>query len=216
MTTRAPEPEVGAWLPPRISVLEVDGPDPATVARLRDVSALSSAFSDELDRLGYQTVIPASILEPLRPDDVVVGRALTLRYLPMRTVGGPSRLAHRTAARGARPGDVLVVSTPPRPTVSVLGGIAARALVAAGLVAVVVDGAVRDLDEVEASGLAVWASGRTPITGRGRLDAIEINGPLDVAGIAVEPGDVVVADRSGIAFVPVERFDVLAARVLEA
>ena len=216
MTTGAPEPEIGAWRPPRISVLEADGPDPATLVRLREVPALSAAFSDELDRLGYQTVLPASILEPLRRDDVVVGRALTLRYLPMRTVSGPSRLAHKTAAQEARPGDVLVVSAPSRPTVSVLGGIAARALVAAGVVAAIVDGAVRDLDEVDASGLMLWSSGRTPITGRGRLDAIEINGPLDLAGIAVEPGDVVVADRSGIAFVPAERFDELAARILGA
>jgi regulator of RNase E activity RraA len=208
------EPEVGAWRPPRIAILEADGPDPAIVARLRELSALSSAFSDELDRVGFRTVIPASILEPLRQDDVVVGRALTLRYLPMRTVGGPSRLAHKTVAEGARPGDVLVVAAPRRPTVSVLGGIAARALVAAGLLAVVVDGAVRDLDEIEASGLSVWSRERTPITGRGRLDAIEINGPLELAGIAVEPGDVVVADRSGIAFVPAERFTELADRVL--
>jgi regulator of RNase E activity RraA len=214
VTAPVPEPDVGSWRPPRIAVLEADGPDPAIVARLREVSALSSAFSDELDRLGYRTVLPASVLEPLRPDDVVIGRALTLRYLPMRTVGGPSRLAHKTVAEGARKGDVLVIAAPRRPTVSVLGGIAARALVAAGVRAVVVDGAVRDLDEIAASGLAVWARGRTPITGRGRLDAIEINGPLDLAGVAVEPGDVVVADQSGIAFTPAERFPELAARVL--
>ena len=217
MTQASPEPEeVGTWRPPRIALLEADGPDSEIVGRLRGVSALSSAFSDELDRVGYQTVLPASILQPLRDDDVVVGRALTLRYLPMRTVGGPSRLAHKTAAQGARPGDVLVIAAPRQSTVSVLGGIAARALVEAGVLAVVVDGAVRDLDEIEASGLAVWSRDRTPITGRGRMDAIEINGPLELAGVAVEPGDVVVADRSGIAFVPAGLFAELAARVLEA
>lgn len=216
MTTATAEPAVGAWRPPRIAVLDTSGPEPALVDRLRTVSALSSAFSDELDRLGYRAVVPGSVLPPLRTADVVIGRALTLRYLPARQVGGPSRLAHLTAAEQARPGDVLVVAAPRRPVVSVLGGIAAQALVTAGVVAVVVDGAVRDLDEIEASGLAAWSRSRTPITGRGRLEAVEINGPLELAGAAVEAGDVVVADRSGIAFVPAELFPELADRVLRA
>ncbi len=205
---------VGAYRPARIAGLDVGGPDPALVDRLRAVTGLSAAFSDELDRIGVRTVVPGAILPPLRTSDVVVGRALTLRYLPMRTVAGESRLAHLTACEQARPGDVLVIAAPRDASSSVLGGIAAAAIVAAGVAGVVVDGAVRDLDEIDASGLAVWARAATPITGRGRLDAAEINGALDVAGVAVEPGDIVVADRSGVAFVPADRFSELAELVL--
>jgi regulator of RNase E activity RraA len=213
MTRPDTPPAVGFYRPPRIGSVSDEPPDPAIVARLLRLGGLSSAFSDALDEVGWQTAVPASTLVPLRAGDVVVGRALTLHYLPMR-VAGPSRLAHLTAFVDARPGDVLVVSAPPASRVSVLGGLAAAAAVAAGVAAVVVQGAVRDVDEIDATGLAVWSTAVTPITGRGRLDALEINGPVEICGVQVVPGDVVVADRSGVAFVPRDRFDALAERVL--
>ena len=212
MTSTNPPP-VGHYRPERIAPLDTAGPDPELVERLRRVTGLSSAFSDALDTIGWQTVVPASTLLPLRPADIAIGRALTLRYLPLRSPG-PSRLAHLTACAAARDGDVLVISAPRTTSGSVLGGKAAAAAMAAGVRAIVVQGAVRDLDEIDASGLAVWATKATPITGRGRLDAIEINGPVEVCGVQAIPGDVVVADRSGVAFVPRDRFEELAAIVL--
>ncbi len=205
---------VGAYRPPRIATLDAPAPDAGLIERLRPVSGLSSAFSDELDRLGFRTAVPASVLPPLREDDVVVGPALTIRYLPMRTVTGPSRLAHLTAASVARPGDVLVIAAPREVNGSVLGGVAAEAVIRAGVAGLIVDGAYRDVDEVDATGLAVWARTRTPVTGRGRLDAVEINGAVEIGGVAVEAGDVVVADRSGVVFVPADRFVELAERIL--
>ena len=204
---------IGAYRPPRIATIDAPSVDPALVARLRRVPGLSSAFSDELDTLGIRTAVPASDLPPLREGDVAVGRALTLRYLPMRTVRGESRLAHLTVCEVAEPGDVLVISAPRGSRESVMGGKAAAATVAAGVLAIVVDGAVRDVDEIDPTGLAAWARVRTPITGRGRLDAVEINGAVEIGGVAVEPGDIVVADRSGVVFVPSDLFVELAERI---
>lgn len=207
-------PPVGLFRPARLAILDARSPDPTLVERLRRVTGLSSAFSDELDREGIRTAVPAGVLAPVRAVDVVVGRALTLRYLPMRTVTGESRLAHLTACEQARPGDVLVISAPAGSTASVLGGLAAAAAVRAGVVGIVVQGAIRDIDEIEAAGLAAWSTLQTPITGRGRLDGVEINGAVEIHGVQCVPGDVVVADRSGVVFVPAERFADLAARVL--
>jgi regulator of RNase E activity RraA len=108
---------------------------------------------------------------------------------------------------------VLVIEAPDAVS-SVLGGKAAQAAVSAGVAAVVVDGAVRDLDEIDATGLCVWSRGSTPITGRNRLEAVEINGPVQIGAVGVEAGDVVVADRSGIVFVPAEVFGTAAGRIL--
>jgi regulator of RNase E activity RraA len=212
----AAAPPVGSYRPPRIATVEAPPPAAELVERLLAVTGLSSAFSDELDRLGVRAAVPASVLAPLRAGDVVVGRALTLRYLPAREIGQPSRLAHLTACETAGPGDVLVISAPRDEACSVLGGIAAAACVRAGLAGLVVDGAVRDIDEIAATQLRVWSRARTPITGRGRLDAVEINGPIEAGGVAVEPGDVVVADASGVVFVPAPSFAELAERVLGA
>jgi regulator of RNase E activity RraA len=186
------------------------------VERLRTVTGLSSAFSDELDLAGIRTAVPASVAPPLQPNQVVIGRAVTIRYLPTRaTEPGNGRLAHLTLFEQIAPGDIAVISAPPGIDASVLGGRAAAAGVRAGLGGLVAFGAVRDVDEIAATGLAVWASRVTPVTGRGRIEAIEINGPIEGGGVQVTPGDVVVADANGIAFVPADRFAELARRVLQ-
>lgn len=216
-TTDAPDATrpVGAYIPPRLTVLDAPSPDPALVDALRSVTGLSSAFSDELDGLGIRTAVPASAAPPLRVEDIVVGRAVTIRYLPTRTAEpGNGRLAHLTLFDRIAPGDVAVISAPAGIDASVLGGKAAAAGVAAGLGGLVAFAAVRDIDEILATGLPVWTARRTQVTGRGRIEAIEINGPLDAAGVHVVPGDVVVADSSGITFVPADRFEALARRIL--
>jgi regulator of RNase E activity RraA len=204
-------------VPPRVAVVETPLPDAELIEALRRVPGVSSAFSDELDRLGLVAAVPASAASPLRETDVVIGRAVTIRYLPTRSrEPGNGRLAHLTLFETISAGDVAVIAAPAGLAVSVLGGKAAAAGVAAGLGGLVAFGAVRDIDEILATGLPVWASIRTPVTGRARIEAVEINGPLDAAGVQVVPGDIVVADASGIAFVPTERFAELARRVLEA
>lgn len=208
---------VGSYVPERIAALDIPVPDATVVAALERITGLSPAFSDELDLLGLRSVVPASKVPPLRATDKVIGRAITLRYLPARSVsGGPTMLAHLTLAVQARPGDVMVITAPHGLDASVLGGKAAAAAVQAGIVGCVVSGAVRDVDEIVSVGLRTWASIRTPLTGRGRLEAIEINGPLDFVGVQVVPGDIVVADESGIAFVPAEAFASIAERLLRA
>lgn len=67
-------------------------------------------------------------------------------------------------------------------------------------------GAVRDVDEIRASGLAVWTRAVTPITGSGRIEAVAVNTPIVAGSVQVLPGDVVVADESGVCFIPTERF----------
>lgn len=186
---------------------------PEVAAALAAVPGLSGACSDVLDELGYRLVVPAAVLGPLSPDVVVIGRAVTIRYIPSRLRVGDGKLAHLTAAQLGRPGDVLVISAPAVPH-SVLGGQAARALRSVGIAGVVVDGFIRDLDEVAASGLPIWFRGSTAISGRRRVDVAEINGAVEIAGITVLAGDVVVADRSGVAVVPTELFERFAERLL--
>jgi 4-hydroxy-4-methyl-2-oxoglutarate aldolase len=208
-------PTVGRYRPKRVGTPGGHSLDADLVRRLRRVSGLSSGFSDELDRLGLRLAVPASVLRPLRDGDVAIGPASTLRYLPTRTLSGTSRLAHLTVFDAAPRGAIIVISAPHGSQVSVLGGVAAAAAVEAGVAALIVDGAVRDIDEIDATGLPVWAAAATPVTGGGRLEAIEIDGPVEVGGVHVVAGDVVIADRSGVVFVPVDSFEELAAKVLE-
>jgi regulator of RNase E activity RraA len=209
---------VGAYRPERCGAIVTAGPVPSVVAALLEVSGLAAAVSDALDTLGYRLTVPASRIPPLHDGRAVVGRAITLCYLPARGPAGAAdevgRLAHRTLFDIAAPGDVAVLAVAGGVSSSLLGGEAVAAARAAGLAGLVVDGAVRDIDEILAQGLPVWAALRTAQTGRGRVEAIEINGPLAVGGVQVVPGDIVVADASGIAFVPAAVFDEVARKIL--
>jgi regulator of RNase E activity RraA len=159
--------------------------------------------SDELDARGLRGAVPATQAPPLL-DARVVGPALTLRYLPERLWPG------RLAAEGSsgRLGNQALAAA------SLLGGVAAAEALRAGVVAALVDGAVRDVDEIVAAGLPTWAVARTPVTGRRRMEAVELNGWVAFRGAQVRPGDLVVADSSGICFVPPEVFGEIAAAVL--
>jgi regulator of RNase E activity RraA len=93
----------------------------------------------------------------------------------------------------------------------VLGSLSARWARRLGIAGCVVDGAVRDVESVLAVGVPVWSRGVTPISGKHRLKALELNGSVAVAGIGVEPGDLVLADSTGVCVVPSGR----AAEVLD-
>jgi 4-hydroxy-4-methyl-2-oxoglutarate aldolase len=212
--------KVGSFVPERVGTVASAQPDAATVAALLGVTGLSSAVADLLDGRGLRLALPASAIPPLGNGPAVVGRALTLRYLPARTEVAAreplGRLAHRTVYDIALPGDVLVIAAPASSDGSVLGGEALAAAHETGIAGIVVDGAVRDIDELLAVGVPVWARRHTPLTGRGRIEAAEINGPIEVAGVQVVAGDIVVADASGIAFVPAELFAEVAQEILRA
>jgi regulator of RNase E activity RraA len=204
-----PAGRAGDHVPDRVTAVKTAAPERDAVDRLVGMSGLSSATSDALDALGLRLAVPAAAIPPIGVPRTVVGRAVTLRYLPSRTAPVTERvgaLAHRTLFKSGAPGDVAVIAAPASVNASVLGGEALAAARDAGLSGVVVDGAVRDIDELIEIGLPVWAARHTLVTGRGRLDAVEINGPVEIAGVQVRAGDVVVADASGIVFVPVERW----------
>ena len=63
-------------------------------------------------------------------------------------------------------------------------------------------GGVRDIAHSRRVGYPVWATEVTPVTGKWRIETIEINGEIQVAGIRVVPGDIVFADDTGVCFIP--------------
>jgi regulator of RNase E activity RraA len=72
---------------------------------------------------------------------------------------------------------------------------------------VIVDGACRDIDESRDMGLPVFARAAVPVTARGRIAEHDFDCPVTIAGIAVAPGDWVVADGSGVVFVRADRLE---------
>lgn len=182
----------------------------------RKLVDLAGTVSDAMDELGIVGVVPAHVLPPVTTGARIVGPALTVRNI-QRTAQIHRAALDKTNTQGeseahnlAEPGDVLVIEGVTG--CSNMGGQSATVARRQGFIGAVVDGTVRDPQQYREMGWPVWCRGFTPITGKWRMQTVEINGTVQVAGIQVHPGDLVCADEAGIAFVPRSR----AAEILEA
>ena len=100
-------------------------------------------------------------------------------------------------------GDVIVIDNGGE-QVSTWGGIAAFAAKMRGVNGLVVDGGVRDLDEIREFEFPVFSRYVVPTSGKGRVKLLSMNTPVKIDGVLVRPGDIVVGDGSGIVCVPIE------------
>ena len=181
----------------------------------RALPDLTGMASDAMDELGIVGVIPASVLKPVDAKARIVGRALTLHNIPEpRSVadavaGGVSGMADIEAHNLAEPGDVLVVQG--IDNASNLGGMSQTIGHRQGQIAAIIDGGARDVDHAREIGYGLWSRSVSPITGKWRVQTVAVNKPVTICGIAVNPGDLVLADEVGVCFIPREH----AAEVLE-
>jgi len=149
----------------------------------------------ELARLGVATVYEAGgrtglidlDLHQIVPGSRVAGRARTVRC------GQDDNLMVHAVMAAAQPGDVLVLTMPEPAAVALVGELLATQARARGVAGILVDAAVRDIEELRALGLPIWA-------------------PVAVGGATIRPGDVIVLDADGAVVVAAER----AEAVLEA
>lgn len=170
---------------------------------------LTGTISDAMDELGIVGIIPAYVLPPVNTGTRIVGQALTVRNI-QRTAQIHKAALEKSNTQGeseahnlAEPGDVLVIEG--IMGCSNMGGQSATIARRQGFAGAVVDGTVRDPEQYRSMGWPVWCRGFTPITGKYRMQTVEINGTVQVCGIQVKPGDLVCADEAGVAFVPREQ-----------
>jgi regulator of RNase E activity RraA len=174
------------------------------VTDLDDLAGLDTcAVSDALDH--FELAGATVGLRPLWPHaTVVVGRARTVRAGP-QSPDSPGTHVASPAVAAARPGDVIVIANDGRTDVSCWGGILTHGAVTNGVVGVVIDGACRDITESQELGLPVYGRAVVPVSARGRIVQLDMGVPIDVAGVTVQPDDLVVADACGVVFVPAAR-----------
>jgi len=115
------------------------------------------------------------------------------------------RMATRDTHYLAEPGDILVADFGGNLEVSNMGGQSVAVAQSCGLVGAVVNGAVRDVASFRSRKFPAWSKGTTPITGKCRMQAVEINGPVTLHDVLVEPGDLIVADDSGVCAIPADK-----------
>ncbi len=159
-------------------------------------------IANALDDVGFEGVMQG--ISPMVPGTRCVGRAVTVRQASGERGSFSSadfQVGHMIDA--AAPGEIIVVDNGGR-AVSTWGGLATYAAKVKGLGGLVVDGGVRDREEMVEHGFAVFARHMTPLTGRTRLKVTAINEVISCGGVRVRAGDIIVADGSGVVCVPAE------------
>ncbi len=160
------------------------------------------AVSDALDSMGLQGATFG--VRPMWPCPRIVGRAVTVKIKPAG-LEKPKQHLGTAAIEAAKPGDVIVIDSGGRADVSAWGGLLSVASRFKGLSGVVIDGACRDVDESREAGFPVFARGVVPMTARGRVVQDFFNREIQFAGVQVHPGDLVIADGSGVVIIPREK-----------
>jgi 4-hydroxy-4-methyl-2-oxoglutarate aldolase len=130
-------------------------------------------------------------IAPLAPSMRFAGPALTVEVRP-----GDNLMIHAAMAI-AQPGDVIIVDGKGDLSSALMGEIMSQQCVALGIVAVVIDGAVRDSVAICELGLPMYAAGLNP-NGPTKFVPGRLNHPISIGGVTVNPGDLVVGDADGV------------------
>jgi 4-hydroxy-4-methyl-2-oxoglutarate aldolase len=126
---------------------------------------------------------------------VMIGVALTCN------AGPADNLAVFGALSAAKPGDILVVATGGYPGTAVTGDLLLGMARNCGIAGFVTDGMVRDIVGILEVGLPVYCAGVTP-NSPARNGPGSVGDPVDLGGVRIESGDILVGDRDGVVVVP--------------
>jgi 4-hydroxy-4-methyl-2-oxoglutarate aldolase len=172
----------------------------------RNIVRADKAAVEKLSRFGVATIHEAmgrvglmkTYMRPIYKGARMCGTAVTVLLQP-----GDNWMMH-VAAEQIQPGDVVVAACTTDSFDGFFGDLLATSFQARGAMGLIIDGGVRDVDELERMGFPVFSRA---INARGTIKATLGSVNIDVicAGAQVKPGDVVIADVDGIVVVPAAR-----------
>ena len=177
--------------------------DENILQRLRNIA--TPTLANALDDIGFNGVM--NNLHPAGLGMNIVGRAVTVQE-----VTGPYgsfsteefKVGHMIDA--ANPGDVIVVANNGA-QVSTWGGMASYSAKLKGIAGLVVDGGVRDREEIVEFSFPTFSKHMVPTPGKTRIKVLSINEPIICAGVRVRQGDIIVGDGTGVLCLPIEHVE---------
>lgn len=212
LTIKMPVREMPAYVQERLSPQ-----DRALFGKLMRVT-LESAWAVVVAE-GYPQCF-INELNPIKPNFRMVGRARTIRYLPNRKdlraklYGAGPQLNYKSAEE-AQPGDVLVFEAGGETRSSVSGDITTVKFLVRGGAGIVVDGAMRDIPELQEMPLQIYirrgqAEGVSPLQ-----MSVDYQVPVRIGRVTVVPGDILLGETHGIVVIPAEIAEKVADQGLE-
>jgi 4-hydroxy-4-methyl-2-oxoglutarate aldolase len=172
-----------------------------------DITALRSGLytavvADVLDSLGYRGQAVGIALSRASGQGLLVGRAKTTVWEEIDQVDPRPYELELKAVDECLPDSVLIAAAGGSMRSGIWGELLSTAARNRGCAGVIVDGAVRDIDKMNAMGFLVFARGASPLDSLNRQRVTAVDVEVEIGGVGIAPGDLVLADLDGVVVVP--------------
>jgi regulator of RNase E activity RraA len=175
----------------------------------------TAVVSDILDDLGHRDHVLDPAIRPLGDAVVVAGWANPFLVAEVDEIPADPYTGEIAAMDEIAPGDVVLIAAGGSARAACWGELFSAAARGRGARGTLIDGYCRDAQMIAALGYPVWCRGLLPLDVKGRLAVTAWRRPAVVGGLAVRPGDLVVADADGVVVVPAGLAAEAAGRALE-
>ena len=176
-------------------------PPKELVEGFRDIP--TSTISDVLDKMGLNGVING--LHVLVPGTRIAGTAFTIKAIAGER-GSYSRSDFPVGeVIGMMETDDVMVCDIGGQRVSTMGGLGSLAMKLRGVAGMVIDGGARDVEQIRRNGFPAYVRHVCATSAKTRIKWLAINVPVEIDGVSVRPGDIVVADDTSVTVVPADK-----------
>jgi 4-hydroxy-4-methyl-2-oxoglutarate aldolase len=175
----------------------------------------TAVLADIMDELGYTRQVMRYDLRPLYPDARMVGRAATMVTADVYHVPQQPYKLELALLDDLRPGDIVVCASGGSTRAALWGELLSIHARTKGGRGALIDGLSRDGSRITEMRFPVFALGLVPADSRGRLDTIAIRVPVEISGVSIRDGDLIVADFDGCVAVPQALEDQVIERALD-
>ena len=167
----------------------------------KDIS--TSTIGSVMDKIGINGIING--LRCLMPGVRIAGSAFTVKE-SIGTLGTYTKADFPVgqAIDLMEAGDILVVDMGGQ-EVSTMGGLGSLAMKLKGVAGMVVDGGIRDVEQIISQGFPGYVAHICARSGQTRVKWLAVNCPVKICDVMVNPGDIIVADDTSVAVVPLEK-----------
>ena len=161
----------------------------------------TALLCDVMDGLGFRDSALGNDIRPMEPGHRLIGTAFTMRC---EATGTPPTQPYQhllAAYAGMKEGDVVVLECGERVS-GMWGELLTTAAMVKGVVGAVLDGAIRDVDQISELGFPIFSVGFSPLDSAGRQEVVESGTTVRCGNASVSPGDWIVGDVMGVVVIP--------------
>ncbi len=175
----------------------------------------TAVVSDILDSMGFRDQSPNIELDSTTGNSILMGYAKTLRWADCLDTEEETYAPMIAAVDSVKPGEVVVSTATGSNRSALWGELLSTATRMRGGRGAIVDGAVRDIAQMRSMDFPCFARHRTPKDSAGRQMVEAYDVPIEIGGVTVNPGDLVMIDSDGMVVIPSSRAEEVIEKSLE-